>query len=179
MTLDSAPASPRALIHATAVAVLDAAAPFGGALEGAVLLLGDSGSGKSDVALRLIAMGGKLVSDDQTVLFMQGRRLYADAPLSLSGRIEIRGVGIIEIDRAPAAPVVLAVRLETDAAVARLPEPAFYALPAGLQADVKVPILTFVAHESSTPAKIAAAAAALVRGTFVAGGLQRAGFPFL
>jgi serine kinase of HPr protein (carbohydrate metabolism regulator) len=166
----SAPASPRALIHATAVVLLDAAAPFGGPIDGAVLLLGDSGSGKSDVALRLIAMGGKLVSDDQTVLFMEGRRLFADAPLNLSGRMEIRGLGIMRIDKAPAAPVVLAVRLEA-ATVARMPEPAFYSPPEAVQGDVKVPMLTLDAYEASTPAKIAAAAAALAHGTFVAGGL--------
>jgi serine kinase of HPr protein (carbohydrate metabolism regulator) len=153
------------------VVLLGATAPFGGAIEGSVLLLGDSGSGKSDVALRLIAMGGKLVSDDQTVLFMQHHRLFADAPPNLSGRMEIRGLGIIAIEKAPAAPVVLAVRLEANTAVGRLPEPAFYALPASLQADVKVPMLTFNAYEASTPAKIAAAAAGLAYGTFVAGAL--------
>jgi len=167
----SALPSPRALIHATAVAVLNAAAPFGGTIEAAVLLFGDSGSGKSDVALRLIAMGAKLVSDDQTVLFMNGRRLFADAPANLSGRMEIRGLGIIQIDSSPAAPVVLAVRLVADSAVARMPEPAFYRPPASLQADVKVPMLTLNAYEASAAAKVAAAAAALVHGTFVAGGL--------
>ena len=159
------------MIHATAVAVLDAAKPLGGAVEGVVLLLGDSGSGKSDVALRLIAMGGKLVSDDQTVLFMRGPRLFADAPPNLSGCIEIRGLGIMQVEKAPAAPVVLAVRLEAQAATARMPEPSFYALPPGLQADVKVPLLTLSAYEASTPAKVVAAAAALAHGTFVAGGL--------
>ena len=47
--------SPRVLIHATSLVLADATAPFGGALDAAVLLLGESGSGKSDVALRLIA----------------------------------------------------------------------------------------------------------------------------
>jgi HPr kinase/phosphorylase len=167
---ESAPARPSALIHATAVAVLDAAKPLGGAVEGVVLLLGDSGSGKSDVALRLIAMGGKLVSDDQTVLFMRGPRLFADAPPNLIGRIEIRGLGIMQVEKAPAGPVVLAVRLEAEGAVPRLPEPALYALPASLQADVKVPLLTLSAYEASTPAKVAAAVAALAHGAFVAGG---------
>jgi hypothetical protein len=135
-----------------------------------VLLLGDSGSGKSDVALRLITMGAKLVSDDQTMLFMEGGRLLAEAPANLSGHMEIRGLGIVQIDKAPAAPVVLAIRLEGDAAIARMPGPAFYSPPSGLQADVKVPMLTLNAYEASTPAKIAAAAAVLAHGTFVAGG---------
>jgi hypothetical protein len=75
----------------------------------------------------------------------------------------------VQIDKAPAAPVVLAIRLEGDA-VGRMPEPVFYSPPAGFQADVKVPMLSLNPYEASTPAKIAAAAAALVHGTFVAGG---------
>ena len=74
MTERSARGSPRVSVHATAVALKDATKPFGGASEGAVLLLGDSGAGKSDVALRLIAAGGKLIADDQTVLFIENGR---------------------------------------------------------------------------------------------------------
>ena len=80
MTERSARGSPRVSIHSTAVALKDATKPFGRASEGAVLLLGDSGAGKSDVALRLIAAGGKLIADDQTVLFIENGRLMADAP---------------------------------------------------------------------------------------------------
>jgi serine kinase of HPr protein (carbohydrate metabolism regulator) len=116
-------------------------------------------------------MGGKLVSDDQSVLYSKGGRLFADAPSNVSGRMEVRGLGIMQIDTAPAAPVLLAVQLEAGATVARMPEPAFFTPPMSLQADVKVPMLTLNAYEASTPAKIAAAAAALARGTFVAGGL--------
>ena len=179
MSASAAPARPRALIHATAVALLEAATPFGGALEAAVLLLGDSGSGKSDVALRLIAMGAKLIADDQTMLFMNDGRAFADAAPNLSGCMEIRGLGIMRIERAPALPVVLAVSLTVETPPARLPEPAFYSLPASLQADLKLPLVMLDAHEASTPAKIAAAAAGLVRGAFVAGGLPATGFPFL
>jgi hypothetical protein len=64
---------------------------------------------------------------------------------------------------------VLAVRLDPEDAVARMPEPAVFNLPAALQADVKVPLISLNAHEASTPAKIAAAAAGLARGAFVAG----------
>ena len=177
MTTGSAPA--RTLIHATSVALLGASAPFGGSIDAAVLLLGDSGSGKSDVALRLIAMGAQLIADDQTVLFLRAGRVFADAPPNMSGCMEIRGVGIIRIKKAAASPVVLAVRLQDGSTIARLPEPEFYPLPASVQADVKLPLLTLKAFESSTPAKIAAAAAGLASGAFVAGGLPGAGFPFL
>ena len=178
MSARSAPATPRALIHATAVALLDAATPFGGPIEGAVLLLGDSGAGKSDVALRLIAAGAKLVSDDQTVLFVERGRVLADAPPNLAGGMEIRGIGIVRVDKAPPSPVILAVRL-AEGAVARMPEPGFYALPASLQAAVKVPLVMLNAYEASTPAKIAAAAAGFVRGAFVAGASPLQTPPFL
>src|SRR6266581_8808247 len=105
--------SPRTLVHATSVVLGAACAPFGGAVEGAALLLGESGAGKSDVALRLIAMGARLLSDDQTALFIERDRLFAEASSSLHGRMEIRGVGIIALAAGGGpAPVVLAVMLE-------------------------------------------------------------------
>jgi len=168
MTARFVPATPSALIHATAVALLDATKPFGGPIEGAVLLLGESGAGKSDVALRLIAAGAKLISDDQTMLFVENGRVLADAPSTLAGGMEIRGVGVIRVEKAPAAPVILAVRL-VEGAVPRMPEPEVYALPGSLQADVKVPLVMLNAHDASTPAKIAAAAAGFVHSAFVEG----------
>jgi HPr kinase/phosphorylase len=171
--------SPRVSIHATALALMDATRPFGARVEDAVLLLGDSGAGKSDVALRLIAAGAKLVADDQTVLYIENGRVMADAPSALKGGMEIRGLGIMQLDKAPASPVILAVRLRAKNTVVRMPEPAFYALPDALQADVKVPIVTLNAHEASTPAKIAAAAAGLARGAFVAGALPSKAAPFI
>ena len=178
MSAHTAPATPRALVHATAVALLDATKPFGGSIEGAVLLLGDSGAGKSDVALRLIAAGAKLVSDDQTLLFAEQGRVWADAAPNLEGQMEIRGVGIMCVEKAPPAPVILAVRL-TEGALSRMPEPDVYALPPGLQADVKVPLIVLNAYEASTPAKIAAAAAGIARGAFVAGAVPLPDAPFL
>jgi len=169
MSARSAPQGGRVLVHATAVAMLDATIPFGGRIDSAVLLLGDSGAGKSDVALRLIAAGAKLIADDQTALFVEQGRLYADAPPTLSGTMEIRGLGILRMERAPPSPVILAVRLDTQESAARLPEPTSFDLPTGLQADVKLSLIVLNPYEASTPAKIAAAAAGLVRGAFVAG----------
>ena len=65
----------------------------------AVLLRGPSGSGKSDLALRLIEAGGRLVSDDQTHLARRGRSLVATPPPTLAGMIEARGVGIVRLQR--------------------------------------------------------------------------------
>ena len=171
--------APRVAVHATSVVLGTACAPFGGAVEGAVLLLGDSGAGKSDVALRLIALGARLLADDQTQLFAEdGGRLFAEGVSSLHGRIEIRGVGIVALEAAKPAPVVLAVMLNAAAAIPRLPEPLRYALPAPLKALEGPPLLHLSPFEAATPAKIAAAAAALCRGTFVAGLFSPSSGPF-
>jgi HPr kinase/phosphorylase len=170
--------APSALVHATSVVLGKACIPFGGAVDGAVLLLGASGSGKSDVALRLIGMGAQLLSDDQTMLFAESGRLLAEAPRSLYGRIEIRGVGIVTLESAKRAGIVLAVMLDSDAAAPRLPEPLRYTLPETLAAVEAPPLLYLPPFEASTPAKIAAAAAALARSTFVAGLVSPSSRPF-
>jgi HPr kinase/phosphorylase len=161
--------SERVLVHATSVYLGAASEPFGGAVKGAVLLMGASGAGKSDVALRLIAMGARLISDDQTCLFANRGQLFAGAVPSLHGRMEIRGVGIVGMEITSAAPVILAVRLDEAATIARLPEPATHKLPQGLEGCTEPAFLVLRAFEASTPAKIAAVGAALAQGTVVAG----------
>jgi len=92
----------------------------------AVLLRGPSGSGKSDLALRLIEAGGRLVSDDQTHLARRGRSLIATPPPALAGMIEARGVGIVRLPRnnlLAQAPVALLVDLVPPEHIERLPEP--------------------------------------------------------
>ena len=170
--------SPRVNVHATSVVLSNAAAPFGAALDAAVLLVGASGAGKSDVALRLIGMGAKLISDDQTALFVQEGRLFAGAPDTIRTRMEIRGAGIVGLDAAPPAPVVLAVRLDPDAEIPRMPEPAHHALPHGLKGCAEPPFIILRPFEASTPAKIAATASAIARGAFVAGVVSPSSDPF-
>ena len=75
-------------IHATCVDI-----------EGAgVLLLGPSASGKSDLALRLMDGGARLVADDRVDLALEDGRLVASAPKDIASRIEVRGLGILEFD---------------------------------------------------------------------------------
>lgn len=170
--------SPRVVVHATSVVLGAACAPFGGVVEGAALLLGESGAGKSDVALRLIAMGARLLADDQTALFIEADRLFAESPSSLHGRMEIRGVGIIALPAAGPAPVVLAVLLDMQAGIPRLPEPLRYRLHGALGSLEGPPLLRLSPFEAATPAKIAAAAGALSRGAFVAGLVSPSSGPF-
>lgn len=127
----------RETIHATTVAI-------GGR---AVLLIGPSGSGKSDLALRLIDRGAMLVSDDYTDLDGAGDALIARPPATIAGRIEVRGVGIVDLPHLDRAPVSLAVRL--DARVERMPETATCTL-----AERVVPAIAVNPFEASAPIKI-------------------------
>ncbi len=88
--LKSAPAARLSAetIHASTVAT-----------EGrAVVIAGPSGSGKSDLALRLLDRGFTLVSDDQTTIKREADRLIASAPPNIAGKLEIRGIGIVDMD---------------------------------------------------------------------------------
>ena len=113
----------------------------------AVLIEGASGSGKSDLALRLIDRGARLVSDDYTIVQRRGERLVARAPTTIAGRIEVRGVGIVTLPFADEVPVGLIVSIGP--AVARLPE-----TERRLVAGVLVPVLAIAPHEASAPIKI-------------------------
>lgn len=120
-----------------------------------VLIRGPSGSGKSDLALRLVDRGAQLVADDQTVLAVENGLLMAYPPRSIAGRLEVRGLGIVTVPWAPSAPVGLAVDLVPPGAVERLPEPA--------TADiygVSLPLLRLTPFEASAPAKLRLAVAA-------------------
>jgi serine kinase of HPr protein (carbohydrate metabolism regulator) len=99
----------------------------------AVLLLGPPGSGKSDLALRLIRDGWALVADDQCVLRSEGGTLRAEAPAALRGMLEVRGLGVftgLPVAGTDAA-LRLAVRLVPPEGVSRLPSPAVWRGVAG------------------------------------------------
>jgi HPr kinase/phosphorylase len=141
-------------IHASCVAI-------GG--QG-VLLLGKSGTGKSDLALRLIDEGAMLVADDRTLLWIEKGALHARAPDSIKGLLEIRGLGIVEYRARPAVRIALAVRLGRQGT--RLPDRRFYRPPAPLKAQVAVPEILLNARFASAPARIRAALTAFSKGLF-------------
>jgi HPr kinase/phosphorylase len=99
------------VLHATAVA-------FHG--EG-LLILGAAGSGKSGLALMLMAFGARLVSDDRTVVKFENGGLWASAPPSIAGLIEARGIGILNAETEAQARLTLAVDMDKTQ-VARLPQ---------------------------------------------------------
>ena len=115
----------------------------------AILIRGPSGSGKSDLALRLLDGGAVLVSDDQTCLKRDGRRLIASAPPAIAGMIEARGLGLLRVPHHDHVPVGLVVEATRSDQVDRLPAPrqASYL-------DIAVPLLHLALFESSALAKI-------------------------
>ena len=121
----------------------------------AVLISGRSGSGKSDLALRLIDRGASLVSDDYTIVRRVAKRLRAAAPPNISGKLEVRGLGILDFEAVPDAPVCLMVDLARVAE--RMPAADEQVLIAGL----KVPVIAVSSLEASAPVKVELALARL------------------
>ncbi len=146
------------LVHGTCIAI-----------DGAgVLFRGPSGSGKSDLALRLIEAGAALVADDQVVLEVIDGKIRAAAPDALANLLEVRGVGIIEQPTSPAR-LMLLVDLVAPDLVPRLPEPQTEAVEvAGEgtrkgQRSVDLPVMVLAPFEASAPAKVRQAIAMLNR----------------
>jgi serine kinase of HPr protein (carbohydrate metabolism regulator) len=116
-----------------------------------VLISGPSGSGKSDLALRLLDRGFTLVSDDQTIVRRDGERLIASPPPNIAGKLEIRGIGIVEMEHVGDMPVALLVELTSD--IQRLPDDDRERPILG----VPLPLISVDAMAASAPSKVALA----------------------
>jgi HPr kinase/phosphorylase len=124
----------------------------------AALLRGRSGSGKSDLALRFIALPSqsgiepRLVADDQVWVERQSDgRLMASAPATLAGKIEVRGIGIVEVPYRKQAPLALVADLVLPEDVPRLPsDPPERITLAG----VGLPVVKLAPFELSAPLKL-------------------------
>lgn len=131
MTTESPP------IHATCVDI-------GGV---AILLRGPSGSGKSDLALRLIDRGATLVSDDYTCLTAERGQILASPPERIAGKLEVRGLGIQTLPYH--ANVAIGLIANLDQTPERLPDCRTQPL-----LGVPIPVIAISAFEASAPIKL-------------------------
>lgn len=131
-------------IHATAVAIE----------QQGILIRGPSGSGKSDLALRLIDGGAVLVGDDQIELSREHENLIARCPKTIIGKLEVRGLGVVSVPYIERSKIALVVDLMSPDDIARMPARRTIEL-CGCPVDV-VQVAPF---ESSAPAKVRIAAA--------------------
>jgi serine kinase of HPr protein (carbohydrate metabolism regulator) len=142
------------ILHATT------AARFGPDGWVGVLIRGPSGSGKSELALRLLAAGWRLVADDRTLVWRSGGRLWARCPGAIAGLIEARNVGVVAAPTVELAPIVLvATRAEPGETLERIPEPAETEI-----VGVRLPELKLSLLEAGAAVKLSAALTMLGRG---------------
>tara|TARA_B100000676_G_scaffold312637_1_gene387862 strand:+ start:8464 stop:8880 length:417 start_codon:yes stop_codon:yes gene_type:complete len=127
------------LVHGTCVNIAGAG----------VLLRGPSGSGKSDLALRLIDSGAQLVADDQVNLTNEHGNLLARAPAALAGLLEVRGLGLVRVEYVEQASIHMVVDLCPAEAVVRMPEAHHTDLE-----GISVALIRIAPMEASAPSKI-------------------------
>lgn len=130
------------LLHATAVAINGRA----------ILIRGGSGTGKSDLALRLIDEGAVLVADDYICVSPRNGSVYVSAPDEISGKMEVRGLGVLAVDCEAAVLLALVADLVTPEKIERLPEPSWCRIR-----DITVPRIDLTPFEASATAKLRAA----------------------
>ena len=133
--------------HATCIALGDRG----------ILLCGKPGSGKSDLALRLIDGGATLVSDDQTILERRGERVLCAPPGTIAGKLEVRGLGIISMEHRTAS-LGLVVDLVGPDEIERLPE-----IGHVTYLGLEFPLLPMNPFEASAAAKLRIAVSRLLR----------------
>ena len=140
------PDTPAQIIHATSVAI-------GGH---GVLIMGPSGSGKSDLALRLIDRGARLISDDYTSVSSGDGGLLLSTPANIAERMEIRHLGIIDMRKigpdlvAPAGAVLARLAVQLEDRPERMPQPDATMTLAGH----KLPLVLLAGLEASAPIKV-------------------------
>lgn len=122
-----------------------------------LLIRGPSGVGKSDLALRLLHQGLRLVSDDYTRVWPSEGRLYAACPPTTRGLIEVRGCGILSLPSVHLAEIALVVECHpAGTTIERLPENETSQL-----CMIAAPVLHIRPFESSAPAKLRRALSSL------------------
>lgn len=114
-----------------------------------LLICGGSGSGKSDLCLRLTDAGASLVADDQTVVENENGRLIASCPENLRGLLEVRGIGIVETPFVPETEINLKLVLRNAGEIERMP-----ASESDNVEGVPIPVFRLDPFEASAVVKI-------------------------
>jgi serine kinase of HPr protein (carbohydrate metabolism regulator) len=114
-----------------------------------ILIFGPSGSGKSDLSLRLIDAGAVLISDDYVNLEWDGKILVGFTAPNIEGLIEVRGIGPLKTEYQSSSPIDLALELTPREEIERLPEESFFNHDGG-----KIPFYKFDCFSVSAIAKI-------------------------
>ena len=125
-------------IHSTSVVIDD----------NGVLILGDSGSGKSDLALRLIDSGATLISDDISICRKNSNNIYLYCPPEIKGLLEVREIGIITVPFVEKIKLRLVVNLKSNNNE-RFPKDSCFRI-----LGIKIPIINIEGKNSSAVAKI-------------------------
>ena len=125
-------------IHSTSVVIDD----------NGVLILGDSGSGKSDLALRLIDSGATLISDDISICRKNSNNIYLYCPPEIKGLLEVREIGIITVPFVERIKLRLVVNLKS-INNERFPKDSCFRI-----LGIKIPIINIEGKNSSAVAKI-------------------------
>ena len=144
-------------VHGTAIAL-------GGK---AALIRGAPGSGKSDLALRCLAIAptalipcpAALVADDRVDLRRSGDRILAEAPATIRGKLEVRGLGVLNVPSTASAEVVLVADLTALDKIERLPDPP----PVTELLGVRLPLMHVAPFTASAPVKLLLALAQTLR----------------
>ena len=116
--------------------------------DNGVLILGDSGSGKSDLALRLIDSGATLISDDISICRKNLNNIYLYCPPEIKGLLEVREIGIITVPFVERIKLRLVVNLKSNNNE-RFPKDSCFRI-----LGIKIPIINIEGKNSSAVAKI-------------------------
>lgn len=124
-----------------------------------ILLIGKSGSGKSDLALRMIMQNNAiLVSDDYVNLEVINNHLFGSAPQEIAGKLEVRGLGIMPFNHKNSEKITLCVELaEKREDVERLPSAEYCDF-----LGISIPKIKLYAFDCSTSCKIIAKISSII-----------------